>query len=184
MHNVTGGDKLLDVKVILNKAEIGEGMKVADLGCGSTGHFVFPASAMVGEKGLVYAVDILKTVLETINRRIKYENAKNIITVWSNIEIFKATKIESGSLNVALLVNTLYQSHKRAEIIRESVRMIKKGGKLIIVEWKNIALPFGPPAEERVNKDALIKSGPRLGLEFEEEFFAGHYHYGLIFTKS
>ncbi|MFH0892174.1 MAG: methyltransferase domain-containing protein [Candidatus Falkowbacteria bacterium] len=184
MYNITGGDKLLDVKVILNKAEIGEGMKVADLGCGSTGHFVFPASSMVGEKGLVYAVDILKTVLETINRRIKYDNVKNIITVWSNIETFKATKIESGSLNVALLVNTLYQSHKRAEIIRESVRLIKKGGKLIIVEWKNIALPFGPPAEERVNKDALIKSGPRLGLEFEEEFFAGHYHYGLIFTKS
>lgn len=184
MYNITGGDKLLDVKIILSKARIGEGMKVADMGCGSTGHFVFPASLMVGDKGLVYAIDILRTVLETIDRRIKFENAKNIITVWSNVEIFKATKIESGSLDVALLVNTLYQSHKRVEIIREAARMVKKGGRLVVVDWKNVALPFGPPTEERVNKEAIIKGAPRLGLEFEEEFFAGQYHFGLILNKS
>ncbi len=173
----------MDVNVILTKAGLKQGMVVADLGCGSTGHFVYPASDIVGKGGRVYAVDIMRPVLETINKRKKQEAADNIETVWSNIEVFNATKIESGSVDIALLINTLHQSHKRVEIIRETVRMMKKSGLLIIVEWKNVNLPFGPPVDERVNCDRLKKSAPKLGLEFKEEFFVGQYHYGLIFEK-
>lgn len=178
-----GGNTLIDANLILAKSQISEKMKVADLGCGSSGHFVFPAAKAVGKKGVVYAVDILRTVLETINKRARIENLANIKTVWTNLEIFGAAKIESGSLDVAMLINTLYQSRKRAEILRETIRMIKKNGKLVVVEWKNIAAPFGPPAEERVNKDLLDNAAKKLGLREELEFEAGQYHYGLIYVK-
>ena len=183
MFKTTGGNALLDVNFVLSKARIGENMKVADLGCGSSGHFVFPASKIVGKKGKVYAVDILKTVLSEINKRIKQENIGNIETVWSNLEIFKATKIESGSLDAVFLINTLYQSHKRVEIMREAIRMLKKGAKLLVIDWKNTASPFGPPVEERVKIDLLKIGGKKLGLEIEDEFDAGQYHYGILFTK-
>lgn len=174
---------LLDVDLILDKANIGDQMKVADLGCGTSGHFVFGPAKRVGKKGKVYAIDILKPILETINRRVRQENFTNIETVWSNLEVLGATKIEVNSLDVGLLVNTLYQSHKRVEIIRESLRLIKKGGLLVIVEWKNIALPFGPPPEERVNKEQIKLVLGKMGLKLEEEFDAGQYHYGLVFIK-
>lgn len=178
-----GGNTLIDANLILSKSQVGEKMKVADLGCGSSGHFVFPAARLVGKKGTVYAVDILRTVLESVNKRARTENLANIKIVWSNLEIFNATKIEAGSLDVALLINTLYQSHKRAEILRESVRMVKRGGRLVVVEWKNVAAPFGPPAEEKVNKELLDNAIKKLGLRLEEEFEAGQYHYGLIYVK-
>ncbi len=180
---ITGGNALLDVNFILSKAQIGDKTKVADLGCGASGHFVFSASKLVGERGKVYAVDILKTILENINRRAKLENLQNIETVWSDLEIFGATKIEAGSLDVAMLINTLYQSHKRAEILREAIRMLKKDGILLVVEWKNISSPIGPPVEERVKPDLMKVAAKKLGLNLEEEFEAGPYHYGLIFTK-
>ena len=183
MVKITGGNSLLDVNVILTKAGLKEGMVVADLGCGATGHFIYPASDMVGKGGRVYAVDIMRTVLETINKRKKQEAIDNIETVWSNLEIFNATQVESGSVDIALLINTLYQSHKRVEIMRETIRMMKKDSFLIIVEWKNVNLPFGPPVDERVNCNQLKDSAPKLGLEFKEEFFVGQYHYGLIFQK-
>ena len=82
-----------------------------------------------------------------------------------------------------MLANTLYQSHKRVEILREAVRLLKKGGKLVIVEWKNIALPFGPPLNERVRADLLKQNCPKLGLKLEKDFFVGHFHFGLIFIK-
>ncbi|MDO8668304.1 MAG: class I SAM-dependent methyltransferase [bacterium] len=178
-----GGSSLIDASLILSKARVGEKTKVADLGCGSSGHFVFPSSSLVGKKGVVYAVDILRTTLETINKRVRAENLANIKTIWSNLEIFGATKIEAGSLDVAMLINTLHQSHKRMEIIRESVRLIKKGGRLLVVEWKNIAAPFGPPPEERVEKDLVDNWAKKMGLSSDEEFEAGQYHYGLIYVK-
>ncbi len=184
MHNITtGGNSLLDAGIIMTKAGVAQGMTVADLGCGSSGHFVFPAAEIVGLQGKVYAVDIMKTALESISKRKRQDDYANIEAVWTNLEVFNATKIESGSLDVALLINTLYQSHKRVEILRETVRMLKKSGILAVVDWKNVTLPFGPPVSERVNRENLINGAPKLGLEFQEEFFVGQFHYGLIFMK-
>jgi ubiquinone/menaquinone biosynthesis C-methylase UbiE len=183
MSGRIGGSALIDANLILSKAGVEGKNKVADLGCGFAGHFVFPAAKAVGKKGLVYAVDILRTVLETVDKRARLENFSNIKTVWSNLEIFGATKIGDGSLDVAMLINTLYQSHKRAEILREAVRLLKKNGRLVVVEWKSIATPFGPPLEERVKKELVDIAAKKLGLKPEEEFAAGQYHYGLIYVK-
>jgi len=183
MYSITGGNILLDINLILDKIHLKENMKVADLGCGSSGHFVFPIANKLGKSGIVYAVDILKTVLETINKRIKQENIKNIKTTWSDLEIFGATRIESGSIDLAFLVNTLYQAKNRPAILREAIRILKKDGRLIIVEWKNSSLPFGPPAQERVKEDLLKNGCQKLGLKLEEEFNPGQYHYGMIFSK-
>lgn len=183
MYQYAEGNKLLDANLILTKARVGAKMKVADFGCGATGHFVFPAAKLVGKEGVIYAVDILKTTLETIKRRIKIENATNIKPIWSDVEIFGATEIEANSLDIILLMNTLHLSKKRVEILRECGRVLKKEGKLVVADWKNIASPFGPPPEERINKENLKIAAGRLGYKFEEEFFAGHFHFGLIFIK-
>lgn len=177
------GSNLIDANLVLDKAQVKEKTKVADLGCGSSGHFVFPSARRVGKKGIVYAVDILRTVLETVNKQARAEDLANIKIIWSNLEIFGATKIEAGSLDVAMLINTLHQSHKRLEILRESVRLLKKDGRLVVVEWKNTAAPFGPPPEERVGKEFVDNGAKKFGLRPEEEFKAGQYHYGLIYVK-
>lgn len=183
MLKQTGGNTLLDVNFILKKATVSDHMKVADFGCGASGHFVFPASKIVGKQGVVYAVDILKTALESLKKRAEQESSQNIKTVWSDMEIYKATKIENESLDVGLLINTLYQSRKRIEIIREAARMIKKGGKLLIVEWEDTSLPFGPPSKDRVKIDPLKEACEKLGLKEIESFEAGDYHYGVLFEK-
>lgn len=184
MGEKTGGNVLLNEELILEKSQITEKMRVANLGCGVSGHFVYPVADRVGvKKGKVFAVDILRTVLERVARRAKQDNYTNVETVWSNLELFGATKIEAGSLDVELLINVLYQSHRRAEILREAIRMLKKDGRLLVVEWKSTATPLGPPVEERVKKDLLEEAGKKLGLKPEEEFEAGPYHYGLVFVK-
>lgn len=175
---------LFDINFILNKIAIGEGQKVAELGCGNFGYFVFPVAKMVGPRGHLFAVDILKNTLEDIKKRALQENLQQIETVWSNLEVFKGAKIESAVLDQALLINILHQSEKRVEILREAIRMLKTGGKLLVVEWKNIASPLGPKTEQRVNKETLKEAAPKLGLSLSAEFEAGPYHYGLIFHKS
>ena len=90
MPFVTGANTFIDVNFILEKAQISERMKVADLGCGASGHFVFPAASLVGKDGKVFAVDILKVILENIRKRAELENYANIQTVWTDLEVFGA----------------------------------------------------------------------------------------------
>lgn len=186
MLTVTGGNILLDVNLILSKIQVSDNMKLGDFGCGSSGHFVFPVADLLnkkGKSGKIYAVDILRTVLETIRRKAKQENYKNIEIIWSDLEIFGATKIESCSIDFGFLLNTLYQSRNRIEILREVARMLKKNAKLLIVDWKDSDLPLGPPKNERVKEDMLKAACAKLGLKLDEEFIPGPHHFGLIFTK-
>jgi ubiquinone/menaquinone biosynthesis C-methylase UbiE len=174
---------IFDINFILNRISLGEGQRVAELGCGNFGYFVFPAARLVGTHGRIFAVDILKNTLEDIKKRALQDNFQQIETVWSNLEIYKGTKIDSASLDRALLINILHQSEKKAEILREAVRLLKPGSRLLVIEWKNTANPLGPKIEKRVSKELLKEAAPKLGLSLESEFEAGPYHYGLIFYK-
>lgn len=181
--NLSGKTVLFDINFILNKISIEENQHVAELGCGNFGYLVFPMAAMVGKKGLVYAVDIMKPALEEIDKRAKSERLPQISTIWSDLEIFKATGIESSSLDRALLVNVLNQSSKRADILKESARMLKSDGKMLIIEWNGKDAPIGPDSGHKVKLEAIKEASPKLGLKFEDDFEAGPYHYGLILKK-
>jgi len=179
----TKKNSLFDIKAILDKIAIDGRQNVAELGCGNFGFFVWPLAKAVGKDGLVYAVDILKSALEEVRRQASRENFPQVKTVWSNLEIFKATKIESNSLDAALLINILNQSEKRGAMLREAVRMLKRGACLLVVEWKAGDLPFGPNPEKRVKIESLKLAIPKVGLDIKEEFEAGPFHYGLVLTK-
>ena len=60
------GTELINPFKLLERVGIGEGQRVADLGCGALGHFVFPAAQLVGGMGAVFAVDIQKGALEHV----------------------------------------------------------------------------------------------------------------------
>lgn len=174
---------LLDIAEIIKIVPIEGRQKIADLGCGRFGYFSFPLSEAVGKDGVVYSVDILKKCLDEVEKKAKTDNVNNIKTIWSDLEIWQATKINAASLDVSVLVNTLNQSGKRVDILREAVRILKKKGKLLIVEWSSADSPLGPEIEKRVKKQSLIDAAPKLGLKLEKEFIAGPYHYGLVFVK-
>ncbi len=83
-------------------------MSVGDLGCGNLGYFSVPAAKIVGQNGVVYAVDILKSVLQSVENIARQEGLDNIKTVWSNLEVVGATKITPASLDLIMVVNMLF----------------------------------------------------------------------------
>jgi ubiquinone/menaquinone biosynthesis C-methylase UbiE len=179
----SGGNELLNPEKLYQHVGLTQGMKVADLGCGGSGRFTITAAKLVGRKGKVYAVDILKSVLKEMARKARLEGVSNVKTVWANLEIYGATKIKTNELDVAFLINILFQSKEHENIIKESVRMLKSGGKLLVVDWKQTGAPFGPPVVDRVKPDKIKKIAKSIGLKKIDEFEAGDYHYGLVFQK-
>ncbi|MBL7058785.1 methyltransferase domain-containing protein, partial [Patescibacteria group bacterium] len=116
MNHQTGSNQLLNEELIMEKSLIGENSKVADFGCGMHGYFVYPIAKKIGKHGFIYAVDVLKNVLENLKKSIEQENIVNAKTIWSDLEVLNGTDISPNSLDVGLLINTLHQSQKRANI--------------------------------------------------------------------
>ncbi len=179
MKKGTGG--FLHPEKVTKEFDIKEGMKIADFGCGA-GHFTISTAKIVGEKGKVYALDVLKTALESVQSGAKAEGLLNIISIWSNLELSGGSKLEDESMDLALLANILIQSSKKADIMKEAKRILKKGGKMIVIEWQK-GQPLGPPESFIVTKDLIRDLAKKQGFKFKKEFPAGKHHWGIIFTK-
>ena len=87
------GRELIDPFKVLEAAGIRADMTVADFGCGTLGHYVFPAAQMVGTHGKVYAIDILKSVLDGVNSKKKMEN---FISLMKYLKLGLVTDSKSG----------------------------------------------------------------------------------------
>ncbi len=181
---ISSGTELINPFTFLERVGIRAGQRVADLGCGSLGHFVFPAAQLVGGTGVVYAVDIQKPVLERIERLAKEQQFWNVTPVWSDIDVFGATRIEPASLDLTLLVNNLFLSRNRPALVREMARLTRPGGRLAVAEWKPTASPLGPPAEQRLNAEEAKKILTSPFFTFLDEFDVGPYHYGFVYVRS
>lgn len=185
MALIATGTQLLNPEQILrNQAKLGAGMKVADFGCGN-GFFTFTAARLVGEKGLVYAVDVQKTCLGTIASESRRHRLNNVKTVWSNLEVFGATNIPAESVDVGLVIHTLYLVDQVNDFLREVARLIKPGGLLIVIDWQpNAKGAGGPKTENRTSEEQVRSAAGAIPVLQETEFFnPGKDNYGLVYRR-
>jgi ubiquinone/menaquinone biosynthesis C-methylase UbiE len=178
MPKGTGG--FLQPEEILKQLNIGKDMIIADFGCGA-GYFAIPL-AKFAQQGKVYALDILETALQSVQSRAKLEGLFNIEPRRCNLEISNSSGLGNNSLDLVLLANILFQSTKKADIIKEGKRVLKKGGQMIIIDWKPNQ-PMGPPDKLIVSLDSAKEMAEKQGLKFKKDFPVDKYHWGLIFEK-
>jgi ubiquinone/menaquinone biosynthesis C-methylase UbiE len=183
MAYIPTGKELIDPFKVLEEAGIRADMKVADFGCGTLGHYVFAAAKLVGPGGHVYAVDILKSVLNGIESMIKLERIANVETIWGDLERIGGVSVPNDVLDIGLLINNLYLTKQAGMMVKECVRMVKPAGNFVIVDWKPTGAPFGPDPKTRVSADDARKLGTDAGLILKKEFSPGPYHYGFLFQK-
>lgn len=185
MIKLPSGKTYLDPAYLLEKLELGPNMRVGSFGCGGEGFLTLQAAELVKPHGRVFAVDILKPNLSAIWSKAKLSGLDHIIRcVWSDLEIHGAAKkIKDESLDRGILANVLHQSKKQKDILKECGRTLKNEGRLLVVEWKSAGLVFGPQEKFLVDKDRAIQLAAACGLALMDEFRAGAYHYGLVFTK-
>ncbi len=182
---VSGGANFIDAKLILETyAKIGVGDVVADFGCGAAAYYSIQAAKLVGARGKVYAIDVVKELLEVIKRRCIDEGVFNVEPIWTDLEMYNATNLPDNCVDVGLAINLFFQSQKRSDMFFEIHRLIKPGGRLVIVDWLPETDNMGPPKEQRVKKEELIAIATKRGYILEREFVPGDYHFGLVFINS
>ena len=166
----------------MNNLEILPGMKVAHFGCG-TGYFTFAIANKVGENGSVYALDILEQKIAIIKSQARAYNMGNIIARRANLEEKEGSGIESESIDWVIIVNMLYQNNKKSSIIGEAKRILKKSGKILLIDWNNFGSSVGPEKQARVSREDVIRIIRKHTLGIAKEIEVSNFHFGMVLVK-
>lgn len=172
----------MDPQKIVDSFGIDSGGIVADFGSGA-GYFTLPLAKAVASKGKVFAVDILPSALEVVDKKAKMENLTNIELVQADLEKENSTKIMDSSVDFVVISNLLFQLENKANIFREAKRVLKSGGKLIVIDWTSGKIVLGPPEDNRVTADQIQIAAVISGFKQIKQWYPDAYHYGFIFIK-
>ncbi len=182
MEYLPTGRALIDPFHVLERAGIREEMRVADFGVGTVGHFLFPAAKLVGAKGHIYGVDILKSVIQANQSRMKLAGFDNVELVWGNFERLMGSRLPDASMDMVLMISVLHAVDK-AVALQEAKRVLHTGGILLVVEWNPAGAAIGPATEKRLSKEQVGELATQAGFEVVDRFEAGSHHYGMILKE-
>jgi ubiquinone/menaquinone biosynthesis C-methylase UbiE len=179
---IKNSSQFLDPTKLFEFFKIEEGMKIADFGAGS-GYITFMAAKLLGKSGVIYALDIKKSVISHLKNEVKQRDVTQLKPIWTNLEMANCNPIQTGTIDIVLIITMLFQSIRHKEILTEAYRVLKPDGIIVIVDWKKEKTPFGPPVEERVPLEKIKEIAYAIGLNRLNEFEPSPYHFGIIFKK-
>ncbi|HUT22342.1 MAG TPA: class I SAM-dependent methyltransferase [Candidatus Bipolaricaulota bacterium] len=166
---------------LLEELQVSPGHSVLDLGCGHQGYWTFPLAQRVGKSGQVHCVDIDPRAIDNISRKSAELKLSQINACRLDLE--NLSNCNLSAVDIALLVNVLYQIKYRNKLISMLASLIKPGGKLLLVDWKRNASSYGPPQELRVAADYLKRWLTRAKFEVIREMPLGDDHFANILMK-
>jgi ubiquinone/menaquinone biosynthesis C-methylase UbiE len=164
----------------MDALNIAEGSYVADLGAAS-GWFTIRLAKRVGPNGRVYAEDIQPQMIEVIKRRLPRENVDNVETVLGTAD---NPKLPIGKLDAVLIVDAYHEMEQPVALLRNVARALKPDGRLGIVEFTMAGGGPGPPMDERVDPERVIRELSQAGLRLIARPEILRYQYMLVFGKA
>ena len=181
----------LDSDEILAELNLKGDETFMDAGCGD-GHIAIKVLEDYAHKGTVYAVDVYDASIEDMETYKQENNVDNLINIEADITE-GISGVEDESVDVVLLVNVFHgfkASRKLDEAVLELKRIIKKDGKIAIMDYKAWDVPKGPPTKMRSSPSDLEELFNKHGLkmtylneEIGEDIPEGKSHYLIMFQK-
>ncbi len=146
--------------LVLNKLGPLEGKVVADLGCG-TGYFTFPIAKKAKK---VIAIDIQQQFLDYIEDRKLEGSLNNADKIETRLTIEDNPDLKTEEADIVLMVNVYYYLKNRPEYMKKVRNGLKKGGILVLVDFKPGDLPVGP-AEHKIPIKQVLSDLKKAGFK-------------------
>ncbi len=170
--------ELLPPVKILTDIGLAQGHRLLDIGAG-IGYFSLPALEIVGPGGHIIAADVSAGMLDEMKKR-PGAGAPNIELLLCEST---ALPLPRESVDIALMAFVLHEIENRAGQIEEVRRVLRKEGRLAVIEWKMKEPPPGPPSAERIAPDEVERLCTSAGLELLERRGLNYHHYLALCEK-
>lgn len=139
---------------LLTELDVHPGMTVGEIGAGMAS-YTLPIGRHVGPDGKAFAVEWRPWVIDKLRTRLSNPAAPE------NIDLVVArpaeTGIASASCDRVLFADIWHEIENRDAALDEARRILRPGGRLVILNWRPDALcPPGPPVEHRVSMRSTL----------------------------
>jgi len=110
---------------VLAEVKLETGFNILDYGCGP-GSYTVAAAKVVGETGMVYALDIHPLAVKQVQKTAARKRLTNIETILSDC----ATGLPDESIDIVLLYDTFHKLSQPDKVLAELHRVLKPNGTL------------------------------------------------------
>jgi ubiquinone/menaquinone biosynthesis C-methylase UbiE len=151
---------------------------LVDIGAG-TGFFAVPFCDKLAD-GIVYACDTSQVMIDWMREHIPAKYERKVIPL-----ICEETTIplENEIADLVYMINLHHELENPQATLGDSVRMLKKGGSLLVIDWKPEVTPAGPPLEIRVPESVIMEQFAMAGLMEIRRYDVLPYHYFIVGSK-
>jgi len=162
---------------VVRALRLERGQVVADVGTGP-GYFALRLARAVGRDGHVYAVDAEPAVLDVLRQRLTAAGSRNITPVLGEAD---DPLLPAGACDLVLIVDTYHHFGNGPAFLRRAAQALRRGGRLVNIDFARRETPVGPPLEHRVARERFVADARRAGLALVEEHHFLPYQYFLAF---
>jgi SAM-dependent methyltransferase len=165
--------------LLLEALKLKSGDVVADLGAG-TGYYSWRMANLVGDKGLVYAVDIQQEMLDLLAKSMAERKITNVKGVLGTI---KDPKLPARSVDLALMVDVYHEFDHPFEMMQAICKALRPGGRVVFVEFR-AEDPKVPIKEVHKMSEAQVrKEMSAQPLEWVETIATLPWQHIIVFKK-
>lgn len=144
-----------DSKLVMDALAIKGQEHFLDLGCGA-GEYALEISSHLSEDGLIYAVDSSPYIVEGLINEVQQREISNIKPLVSDMT--KNIALKDHSVDVCLISTVLHAldlDTSKNIVFGEIKRILRPGGRLVVIECNSERKGYGPPVHMRINPQAL-----------------------------
>jgi len=161
----------LRVDTVLEKLVLPTDAWIGDLGCGP-GAFAIPFAKACPD-GVVFASDIEPRQLDVVRAKIRSNRLSNIVPVLASED---DPHFPQGTLDVVFIGDTYHHLGDRVAYTKRLMKLLKPGGRLVVLDYKPGKLDVGPPPEHKLKAGQMTKELLEAGWKLVEKFDTHPFH--------
>jgi len=172
---------LIDKEKFFKALDLKRDAVLLDVACG-VGKYSIAASEILGHEGVIYAIDLWEEGINALRQTVAEKDIKNIRPVLGDVN--KRIPVEDRSMDVVLMATVLHdliEVNAERGTLNEVRRVLRPGGRLLVIEFKKIEGPPGPPVAIRLSPEETEKIVSGYGFKQEKVIDVGPYNYLSVF---
>ena len=165
--------------LLLANLGLKKGMSICDMGCGN-GYHSLQMAKLIGDKGMVYGVDIQSKMLEYLRERCEDQGVENVVPILGS---FHNPRIPRDTFDLILMVD-VYHEFSHPEYMLKSMRdSLKKNGVIALVEYRMEDEDVPIRLLHKMSKEQIMKEFPANGFKLVKEYNKLPWQHLMFFAR-